>query len=118
MIKNGYQRYVVGFLLSLAITLITYLIATMYTGALHGGMVAVLVGLAVTQIMLQLFFFLHLYDESSPRWNLIAFITMVMVVLFIVVGSIWIMNNLDYNMMPNHNPEIEHEMMVDEGISR
>ena len=40
---------------------------------------------------------------------------MIMVVLFIVVGSIWIMNNLNYNMMGEHVDEL---IIEDEGLKR
>jgi heme/copper-type cytochrome/quinol oxidase subunit 4 len=41
--------------------------------------------------------FLHLGQEAKPRYQLIAFNFMVLVVLVVVFGSIWIMQNLDYH---------------------
>ena len=48
----------------------------------------------------RLYFFLHLGKETKPRWKLYVFGFMVSVVLIIVFGSIWIMNNLNYRMTP------------------
>jgi cytochrome o ubiquinol oxidase operon protein cyoD len=54
--------------------------------------------LALTQLFVQLLFFLHLDRESKPFWNLQVAILAAGVVLILVIGSIWIMNNLNYHM--------------------
>jgi len=46
-----------------------------------------------------LIFFLHLGIESKPRWNLLVFYFMVVVLAILLYGSFWIMSNLDYRMM-------------------
>jgi cytochrome o ubiquinol oxidase operon protein cyoD len=71
------------------------------------GLVAVIVGLAIIQLFVQLFFFLHLGEESKPRWNLMVLLFAAMVVIIVVFGSLWIMNNLNYNMMPDMNNKTE-----------
>jgi len=58
------------------------------------------VSLTILQVILQLIFFFHLGLESKPAWNLITFLFVVAVILIIIGGSIWIMNNLNYNLMP------------------
>lgn len=58
-----------------------------------------LVAFAVMQLLVQLVFFLHIRHESTPRWNLVAFIFMFIFLLIIVVGSLWVMHHLNYNMM-------------------
>jgi cytochrome o ubiquinol oxidase operon protein cyoD len=56
--------------------------------------------LAFTQLSVQLLFFLHLGREKNPRWNTFFLLSTLGVVLVVVVASIWIMNNLNYNMSP------------------
>lgn len=92
------RSYSIGFVLSLIITLLAYGVVMngVFTATLT--IVAVVV-LAVAQLAVQMFFFLHLGDEARPRWKLLTFITMAMILLLIVFGSIWIMNNLNYNNM-------------------
>ena len=115
-VKPSYAPYLVGFGLSLVFTLNAYIAVTQNADkAMTGGLLALLLGLAIAQLVVQVFFFLHLGKESKPRWNGLAFITMIMVVLFIVIGSIWIMNNLNYNMMGDHAAEM---IMEDEGLRR
>ena len=46
-----------------------------------------------------LVYFLHMNSKSDEGWNLTAFIFTVIIIAIVVVGSIWIMWNLNYNMM-------------------
>lgn len=106
--KKMLSGYVTGFVLSLACTLLAFWIV--YTHVenshmifSHAVIVPMLAILAFSQFVVQLVYFLHLGTESKPRWRLLVFWFMIAIVLIIVVGSIWIMNNLNYNMM--HSPE-------------
>ncbi|MDB5175973.1 MAG: putative cytochrome ubiquinol oxidase chain cyoD [Candidatus Saccharibacteria bacterium] len=93
---GSYTAYTTGFILSLILTIGAYLAVT--ENLLSGNiLVTAVIGLAILQLFVQMFFFLHLGRESKPRWNLVAFIFMVMVVFIVVIGSLWIMNNLDYH---------------------
>lgn len=105
--------YSVGFILSVVMTLSAYIavVNRSYTG---DTLAAFVVGLAIAQLLVQLLFFLHLGSETRPRWKLLVFMFMVVVVAIVVIGSIWIMYNLDYNMMPAH--EIDQNVMEEEGI--
>jgi cytochrome o ubiquinol oxidase operon protein cyoD len=90
-------KYVVGFVASIAVTLIAYSLAThqAYSKDVIVGTLAVL---AVGQFIIQMVFFLHVGSERKPRWKLAVMFLMLGVVLILVVGSIWIMNNLNYRM--------------------
>ncbi|MEM8628670.1 MAG: cytochrome C oxidase subunit IV family protein [Chlamydiota bacterium] len=55
--------------------------------------------LCVLQALLQFFFFLHIGLEARPKWNLYAFLFTTFIVILVVSGTIWIMQNLDYNLM-------------------
>jgi cytochrome o ubiquinol oxidase operon protein cyoD len=59
-----------------------------------------LITLAIAQMGVHLVFFLHVTTGPDNTNNVLALAFGVMVVFLIVVGSIWIMNNLHYNMMP------------------
>lgn len=90
--------YTIGFVLSLGLTAAAYLFVVHHV--LSGQrLVAAVVGFGVLQLFVQLLFFLHLGRESKPRWNLTVFAFALIVVGIIVIGSLWIMNNLNYNMM-------------------
>lgn len=57
------------------------------------------VGLAVVQIVVHLVYFLHMNTSSEERWNLVALLFTAMIIAIVVVGSLWIMYNLNINMM-------------------
>ena len=59
--------------------------------------------------------FLHLGQEDKPRYQLTAFNFMVLVVLILVFGSIWIMQNLDYH-HADHIQQSDSYIIKDEGI--
>lgn len=95
------KSYITGFVLSVIFTLAAFFIV-MNPGYFHMStetVIAAILGLAVVQLMVQLVFFLHLGKESGPRWRLAAFASTLGIVLIVIIASIWIMNNLNYNMM-------------------
>lgn len=92
-------KYVVGFVSSVVVTMAAYLLVTRGSWS-HSTVVAVISGLAIVQFLVQMVFFLHIGDERRPRWKLAVLGFMLGVVLLIVFGSVWIMNNLNYRMTP------------------
>lgn len=87
-----------------------------YYETINGNaLVAAIVIFAVLQLLVQLIFFLHLGKGNDKRWNTLAFLFMIMVVLIVVIGSLWIMYNLNYNMSGH---EVEQHLIEEEGIRR
>lgn len=99
--RNSFIQYTVGFVLSVFLTLTAY-VAAVNKFLIGWDLVIFLVVLAIVQLIVQLMLFLHLGDERRPRWNLMAFLFMALMVLVIGIGSIWIMHNMNYRMMPQH----------------
>lgn len=91
--------YVVGFTLSIGLTLLAYFAVT-HEWFKHSSVVLALLMLAIMQFVVQLFFFLHVGHETRPRWKLLMLFLAIVFVLILVLGSIWIMYNLDYRMTP------------------
>lgn len=95
------KTYVAGFASSILLTLAAYLLAINH--AFSGYvLIVVLLELAIVQFTAQLFFFLHFGEGKSAYWRLITLILMIVFVLIVVLGSIWIMASLNYNMSPEH----------------
>ena len=61
-----------------------------------------LVVLAIAQIGVHLVFFLHITTGPDNTNNVLALAFGVLIVTLIIVGSLWIMANLNHNMMPMH----------------
>lgn len=91
------RSYSIGFGLSIILTLIPYYLIVNNSFSTK-ALFAVIMAFAVIQLLVQLLFFLHLGQEPKPRWNLIVFLFMLIVLVILVFGTLWIMNNLDYNM--------------------
>src|SRR5436309_123160 len=96
------MSYTVGFILSLLVTMVAYIFVYRHVNSghelfSHENLKLVILLLAVTQLFVQLYFFLHMGRESKPRYNLILLSFAAMVVLIVVVGSLWIMSHLNYH---------------------
>jgi cytochrome o ubiquinol oxidase subunit IV len=111
MEKIGSVRsYSIGFGLAIIFTLAAYL--TVASGWFSQvGAIAIISLLAVVQLITQLVFFLHL-GRDKVKWKTAAFYTMLIILILIVGGSLWIMYNLDYNMMIS--PEAMQEYMLEQ----
>jgi len=92
-----FKSYLTGFILSIALTLIAYFAVTNHAPSV----ILVILSLAIVQFIIQLIFFLHITQGPDKQWNLVVFISTLSIVLIVVVGSIWIMDHLNYNMTPS-----------------
>ncbi len=106
--------YIVGFLLSLVFTAIPYYLVVNKT--LQGNtLMATILGFAVLQMAIQIFFFLHLGRGPKPLYNVVFFFSTVGIILVVVIGSLFIMNNLYRNMVPS---EVTTRLAQEEGIDQ
>ncbi len=98
MTQGSYTSYTIGFALSVALTLAAYLLVKekVAEGYLLYGMIVLL---GIIQVGVQMRFFLHLGEEPKPQWNVLSFIFMLLVIFILVIGTLWIMYNLDYRTM-------------------
>ena len=97
-------KYIVGFVGSVVITMAAYLLVTRGSAS-HDVTIGIISGLAIVQFIVQMVFFLHVADERKPRFRLMVMFLMLMVVLIVVFGSLWIMNNLNYRMTPQQEEQ-------------
>jgi len=98
MRQGTFQSYLLGFAACLILTLAAYFVAS---GHLFSKMNLDLAIAAITALQgcLFLFVYLELGQERKPRWNMTVFLFMIGVAALILVGSIWIMYHLNYNLM-------------------
>jgi cytochrome o ubiquinol oxidase subunit IV len=100
MDQGTYKSYIAGFITSIVLTLAAYF--TVVDGGMSAVTVlAIILALAVVQLVVQMFFFLHVGAQPGRNWKLTVFGSTLVLVLIIVIGSLWIMNHLNYNMMAN-----------------
>lgn len=92
------KQYTIGFILSILLTVIPF--GMVMSGGFSRGLLMTVIGItAVAQVLVQLVFFLHMNTSSEQRWNLIAFIYTILCIAVLLIGSVWIMNYLHFNMM-------------------
>ncbi len=120
--KVKMKSYVIGYALSLLLTVGAFGITIKHIDSngqfLSAGQIATyLIVFALCQLIVQLVFFLHLGRESKPRWNLMVFLFMIFMTLVLVVGSLWIMANLEYQ-HDGHQPTKDSPARIieDEGM--
>ncbi len=101
------RSYVTGFALSVILTLIPYFIVVNHMFGKQSLVMAVVL-FGVAQLLVQVIFFLHLSKKSKPQWNIIVLTFTIIIVAILVVGSLWVMANLNYNMM-NATPTNSNE---------
>ncbi len=109
------HKYILGFVLSIALTLVAFgmLYLYEYTGNIFPSprvAAPILIFLAIGQLLVQLMLFLHMGEEKKPRWNLAALIFALIIVAIVVGGSLWIMTHL------NHEQMSHTDMFVEENI--
>lgn len=91
--------YVIGFILSLIFTFIPYYMVVNQSVA-GSVLLATILGFALVQMFIQIFFFLHLGRGPKPFYNIVFFFATAITILVVVAGSVFIMNNLYQNMAP------------------
>lgn len=96
--RGSLKSYATGFILSIVLTIIPF--ALVMTGALPGSyMMSGIFAAAVLQIVVHLHYFLHLDTSSSMRWNVMALVFALLIIILFVGGSLWIMAHLKDRMM-------------------
>jgi cytochrome o ubiquinol oxidase subunit IV len=96
---RGLQSYFVGLILAVGLTAASFW--TVRTHLIYGpGVPVALIALAVAQMGIHLVFFLHITTGPDNTNNVLALAFGVLIVSLVVFGSLWIMANLNHNMMP------------------
>lgn len=98
------SSYVVGFALSILLTLAAFALVyahTVWSHTLFSQTVlySSLLVCALVQLFVQIFFFLH-GGKSKGHWNQTALAFALVVVTILVAGTLWIMQNLQHGNMP------------------
>jgi cytochrome o ubiquinol oxidase subunit IV len=91
--------YTIGLALAVILTATSFWVAN--TSLLWApGVPLGLVVLAIAQMGVHLVFFLHITTGPDNTNNVLALAFGILIVFLVVIGSLWIMTNLNDNMMP------------------
>ncbi|QIR84091.1 cytochrome o ubiquinol oxidase subunit IV [Paracoccus sp. AK26] len=99
------RSYLTGFILSVILTAIPF--AIVMAGGFESRFLtaAVVVGMAIVQILVHMVYFLHMNTRSDEGWTMMALIFTVVILVIVLSGSLWVMYNMNTNMMPQMNHE-------------
>jgi cytochrome o ubiquinol oxidase operon protein cyoD len=92
------RGYLIGFISSAALTLFAFALvhwSLLRDFHLYGALAV----LALAQVVVQALCFLRLNASAEGRWNLLPFLFTLMIIVILAGGSLWIMYNLNYNMV-------------------
>ncbi len=108
------RSYVIGFLASLVLTLGACVVAVHHLLPAN-VLVPVVLVFASLQFLVQILNFLHVGGEPSSRERLVILSCAALIMLILVIGSMWIMANLDARMLPQAD-DMELYMQHEQGI--
>ena len=92
-------NYVIGLVLATGLTIGSFWVASGPSVLYTPGLTMALAALAVAQMGVHLAFFLHLTTGADNLNNVLALAFGVMIVGFVIAGTLFIMHNMDANMM-------------------
>jgi cytochrome o ubiquinol oxidase subunit IV len=96
---SGVLIYTIGLLLAVILTATSFWVAN--TSLLWAPGIALgLAVLAIAQMGVHLVFFLHITTGPDNTNNVLALAFGLLIVTLVIAGSLWIMTNLNGNMMP------------------
>ncbi|MEL6550136.1 MAG: cytochrome o ubiquinol oxidase subunit IV [Pseudomonadota bacterium] len=101
--ESTYRNYLIGFALSVVLTLIPFSIVL--TGALDeyiGWAIAAIFIAGGIQILVHVYYFLHVTLGNEDGWQVMSLGFTGVLLVIILAGSIWVMFHLEENMMPAH----------------
>jgi len=97
------RSYVIGFVLSVILTAVPFWLVM--TGALPKDQaVPACMGFAAIQIVVHLFYFLHMNGRAVRSWNGVAMFFTLLILAILFVGTLWVMYHMNANMMPGMMP--------------
>ena len=95
--RGSLGSYATGFILSIVLTAAAFAMVV-YGSWPRPVTVFAVVAAAVVQVLVHLYYFLHLDGLSRMRWNVLALMFAMLIMVLIVGGTLWIMIHLSYRL--------------------
>ena len=94
------KDYLTGFVLSVILTAIPFWLVMAKVLPTTGITVLVILAFAMVQVVVHMVYFLHMDAKSENGWNLLALIFTAVLLVIVLIGTLWVMHNMNVNMMP------------------
>jgi cytochrome o ubiquinol oxidase operon protein cyoD len=103
-VARDIRGYLIGLVLATGLTAASFYLAASYVAGSPlvwaPAIPVALVVLAIAQMGIHLVFFLHISTGPDSANNILALAFGVLIVGLVITGSVWIMTNLNGNMLP------------------
>lgn len=96
---GSYRSYATGLVMAIILTAVSFALIAKGRGWPPWALYCSLSGAAILQILVHLHYFLHLDRSSAARWNVMALLLTVLIMILFVGGTLWIMYDLNARMM-------------------
>jgi cytochrome o ubiquinol oxidase operon protein cyoD len=103
------KGYLIGFVLSVALTAIPFWLV-MGKVLPPSATAGVILAFAAVQMVVHMVYFLHLNAKVEGGWTMLATVFTIGLVVILLAGSIWVMYNMNANMMPMPDPQAMRNM--------
>lgn len=106
--------YVTGFILAVILTVIPFWLV-MAKVIDNRATAAMVLGLfAAVQVVVHMYFFLHMNGKIQGGWTMLSTIFSVVFVAITLAGTLWVMFHMNTNMMPSHTdlPPVDQPAVV------
>lgn len=96
------KSYLIGFVLSVILTVIPFWVVMGEPLDSKGVAVAIIFILGGAQMLVHIHYFLHVTIKAEQGWQAMSMGLTILLLVIVLSGSIWVMFNLQENMMPAH----------------
>jgi len=93
------RSYLTGFGLAVVLTAIPFYLV-MTKAASPSVLLPTILLVGAVQMLVHIKYFLHLNDPENGTWNMMALLLTVIIVFIVLAGTLWVMLELNHNMMP------------------
>ena len=100
---STFSGYMTGFVLSVILTAIPFWLIMAKVIEDRTTAVMVLGAFAIVQILVHMYYFLHIDSKIEAGWTLLSTIFTIIFVVIALSGTLWVMFHMNANMMPNHD---------------
>ena len=102
---GSFKTYMIGFVLSVVLTAIPFWLVMADVLDNRTATILAVMGLGVVQVFVHMIYFLHMSAKSEGGWTFMSLLFTLIVVMITLVGSLWVMYNMNTNMMPTMTME-------------
>ncbi|MQY43599.1 cytochrome o ubiquinol oxidase subunit IV [Epibacterium sp. SM1969] len=99
---GSFKTYVIGFVLSVVLTIIPFWLVMGEPIESKAWIVAIIFIFGGIQMIVHIHYFLHVNIKAEEGWQAMSAGLTILLLMIVLSGSIWVMFNLQENMMPAH----------------